>query len=148
MKKVLSVFLAALMIFSVLGVVFASAEEGDVYTIIFYDEDGTLIATRDVQYYGVVKAPENPSKANEINADGKTVVYTFEGWTDRESGIVYHASTIPVATKNTAYYAKYSASTEEEGQTLMAFIRSIFARINIIFEYFYRLFNRANGGGE
>ena len=147
MKKIFSVFLAAVMIFSVLGVVFASAADLDeIYTIVFYDEDGSLLATRDVQYYGVVKAPVNPSKADEVNEDGKTVTYTFEGWKSDESDIIYHASTIPVATSDASYTAVYSAHVEEEGQTLMAFIRSIFARINIIFEYFYRLFNRPNGG--
>lgn len=147
MKKLLSVILAALMIFSVFGVVFASAEgETEYYTIVFNDEDGTFIAKRDVAYYGVVKAPENPSKKDEVNEDGKTVTYTFDGWVDPDTGVVYHASTIPVATANKTYYARYTMTVQEEHQTIMTFIRSIFARINIIFEYFYRLFNRSNQG--
>lgn len=144
MKKALSVFLAVLMIFTAFGAVMAYAEDGDaeIYTIIFNDEDGTLIATREVPYYDVVKAPKNPTKADTVNEDGKTVTYTFEGWNDGESDVIYHASTIPVATADKTYTAVYSAQVEGDNLTLMAFFRSVFARINIIFEYFYRLFAR------
>ena len=148
MKKIISLFLAVLMIFTAFSTVLAYAEgtPGEIYTIRFFDENGELLATREVEYYGIVKAPENPSKADEINENGETVIYTFEGWNDGNSETIYHASTIPVATKDVDYTAKYSSTVKGESQSLMAFIRSLFARINIIFEYFYRIFNRKTNG--
>lgn len=141
MKKVLSVFLAVLMIVTCFSTVLSFAADDDVYTITFVDDEGRVIATRTVTYYGTVKAPENPTKLSTEEYE-----YVFKGWSDGESDVLYHATTIPNATKDVTYTAVFSEQKiPGNGQTVMTFIRSIFARINIIFEYFFRIFSR---GGE
>ncbi|MGN1419251.1 MAG: InlB B-repeat-containing protein [Acutalibacteraceae bacterium] len=138
MKKALSLFLAVLMLFSISAVTFASAEgEEKFYSITFVDYDGTELAALTVAESGIVKAPENPTRAST-----ETVNYVFKGWSSDGGQTIYHASTIPLATSDVTYTAIYGEQKVEKTTTFWNFIQSIFARINAVFEYFARIFGR------
>ena len=62
------------------------------YTVTFYDEDGTVIATQTYHYGDQIVAPENPTKASDETYD-----YTFAGW-DNPVG---------TCTGNASFYASY-----------------------------------------
>jgi len=66
------------------------------YSISFYNEDGSLLATNKVE--------ENQTPSYTYNkADTAEWDYTFEGWSSSKGGEVL--STIPTATANASYYA-------------------------------------------
>lgn len=145
MKKVLSVFLAMLMIFTCFSTVVAFAEDEITYTITFIDDDGyvlgTVVAGKD-EHYTAVEYP--------VKEDTEKTRYIFKGWMEySEDGsatdlTLYHQNTMPVATKDVTYIAVYSEKqiTADDEITFFGLIRNIFARINAIFEYFYRIFSR------
>lgn len=139
MKKTLSVLLALIMVmFTCSAVAYAEGEEEKAsYTITFLDYDGKVIATRLVEEDGIVKAPENPAREKTDEYE-----YIFKGWSADGGETIYHASTIPLASADVTYTAIYSEQKIEEPFTLMKFIESIFLRINAIFEYFARIFDR------
>ena len=144
MKKLTAVLLAVLMLFSAVSVIaFAEDEpttppEEDVYyTIRFVDYDGSEIQTLYVKKGDIVPAPANPKRENTDEYE-----YTFEGWQATNGTIVFKPGTIPVAMDHVTYMAVYKESEHIEVLTFWAFIQSIFARINQIFEYFHDLFTR------
>ena len=146
MKKALSVVLAMLMVFSMVGVMaFAEGEEvsPDYARYVFLNDDGKVIKTFDVKIGENVtitqEIPEEPLKAETPEAR-----YIFKHWVD-ENGTIYHRSTIKAPTENDGgktftYTAVYSVEDISVRQSLWNLIESIFERINRLFEYFATIF--------
>lgn len=134
MKKIIAVLLSVLMLFSVFGATVYAAE-GDYYTVKFVDFDGTELGSRQVIHGGIISAPENPSRENT-----EEVEYIFKGWSSDEGKTVYSANTLPLATADVTYTAVYAENEVGNYQTFWGFVKSIFERINMIFEYFYKIF--------
>ena len=87
---------------------------------------------------------EQKNRNFTINENGKVVTeYIFKGWAamEGEENDLYQKNTIPNAVDGTIYYAVYSSKEVNESQSFWEFIESIFARINLIFEYFARIFD-------
>ena len=139
MKKIIAVLLSVLMLFSVTSIAcFAEEEEPMTYhTITFVDHDGTVLGTRKIVDGGVVDAPANPSRENT-----KEVEYTFKGWSSDEGKTVYAPKTLPIATADVTYTAIYAEEKIGDTFTFWNFVESVFARINMIFQYFYEIFDR------
>ncbi len=144
MKKVLSVLLSMLMIFSMVGVMaFAEGETESAATVhvIFKDGDNVL--------YDMMVAPgtilgsqiENPSKA-----DTDTTRYIFKGWMkEGDAEDIYYQGTLPKPTAadegtTITYIAVYSEEDLTQRMTFWNLIESIFERLNRIFEYFAEIF--------
>ena len=144
MKKALSLLLSVLMIFSCMTVaVFAENDAADLpvtYTIQFVDWDGTLLQKEPVVAGKVVTAPANPTRVS----DDKNIEYVFDGWTSDGGKTVFHAGTIPVATEDVTYTAVYTEKKKSDNLTFWGLVKSIFERINKIFEYFYEIFSKNN----
>lgn len=72
------------------------------FTVNFYNEDGSLLQTSEVEYDGVpVYTGETPTKAGDSE-----FVYTFAGWENRETGLVYDGD-LPTILGAVNYYAKF-----------------------------------------
>ena len=145
MKKVLSVLLSMLMIFSTVGVVaFAEDEVESAATVhvIFKDGDNVLYDLKVTPGTRLGEHIENP-----VKADTETTRYIFKGWVregDAEETIWY-PSTIPNPTADDegttiTYIAVYSEEDLTQRQTFWNLIESIFERLNRIFEYFAEIF--------
>lgn len=150
MKKLISVLLAALMIFSVFSFS-ASADfelPPDAYTITFAlaDNNGDPIQPylrTVVMYEGVELAPAAKlcEPDSYVGADGLT--YYFVGWKDIDTGVVRTSDYLPKISRDATYTAVFEPEPDDGGgQTLLQFFRSIFERLNIIFEYFWSIFFR------
>lgn len=141
MKKIIAVLLSVLVIFSTVSLVcFAQDEEEPMtyYTITFVDHDGTTLGTRMIVEGGVIDAPENPVRANT-----KEVEYIFKGWSSDGGKTVYAPKTLPIATADVTYTAIYAEEKiDTDTFTFWKFVQSVFARINMIFEYFFNIFDR------
>ena len=137
MKKTLALILAVLVAFSMLTVA-TFAADGDLVSINFVDDDGKEIASYQVAIGEnvVPYVPANPEKEST-----ETTKYTFAGWVSSFDGETYFANTIPNAAFDVTYKAEYSEKDISGNQTLLQFFRSIFERINLIFEYFATIFN-------
>lgn len=136
MKKALSVVLAMLVLFSMTAVM-ASAE--DLVSVKFYNDEAVVF---DAQCTPGEKLAEfeikNPSKAAT-----ETTEYTFKGWRCSLDGELYYANTLPVVPEDATeiiFTAEYSEKNITERQTFWNLIESIFARINLIFQYFATIF--------
>lgn len=144
MKKALSLFLAVLMIFSVCGATLAFAADGT-YTVTFVDYDNSIVNTVTVADGNTTKAPENPSRENVTAEDGTEYEYIFKGWAKVVDGkadesVLYHETTIPAVTEDVTYIAVYSEQEVTPIITFWNLVESIFARLNMIFEYFAKVF--------
>ena len=142
MKKTIAILLSVLMILPTLGVLTVFADDAgdepaETYTIVFEDYDGKVLKTAVLARGSEVRAPENPTREAT-----ETVEYIFKGWSADGGETIYHASTIPLATADVTYVAVYSEQKIPEYLTFWEFVASIFARINAVFEYFYRIFTR------
>lgn len=139
MKKTLALILAVLVAFSMFTVAtFAAEAEENLVTVKFVDSDGKEIKTVQVNP-GVTLTSYVP--ANPEKADTDTTSYTFKGWRSSFDGELYFSNTIPNADYDVTYTAEYSEKDISGNQTLLQFFRSIFERINLIFEYFATIFN-------
>lgn len=148
MKKALALLLSVLMIFSMVGVMAyaedttdpAEPTEEELVTVIFKDGD-VILKTIKVKPGIIITAyaPENPEKP-----DTETTRYTFKGWQSSVDGEIYYRSTLctpqDASVKEIVYTAVYSEKDISGRQTLWEFIGSIFTRINMIFEYFAKIF--------
>ncbi len=149
MKKALSVLLAVLVAFSMCSVFAFAADEQTPITVRFIN-DGKPIKEVSVQNGAILTSstPDNPTKEST-----ETTKYVFAGWQAQdEAGNVldetlYQKSTIPSpylaegeTTKTICYVAIYTEKDITGNQSLLAFIQSIFARLNMIFEYFAKIF--------
>lgn len=141
MKKIIAVLLSVLVLFSAFGVcAFAGddeAEEPVYYTITFVDYDGSHLASRQVISGKTVNAPYNPERESTDDTD-----YIFRGWTADGGNTIYQAATLPIATDDVTYTAVYAEETHKDNLTFWQLVASIFERINMIFEYFFKIFER------
>ena len=133
MKKVVSIFLCAVMLFS-FACVFAFAEDetpAETVTITFYDEDGTTLAVVTANKGESPVGPPAPTKARQ---DGDPE-WEFSGWLG-EDGKTYYSGTLPVANGDMSFTATYKKLYDNEAEgniTIMSFLASIFERLNKIF---------------
>ncbi len=143
MKKALALILSLLVAFSMFTVAtFAEGEATpaeDLVTVTFKDSDGKIIKTINVTP-GTKMTPYVPE--NPVKADTETTRYTFAGWKSSVDTDVdpYAKNTIPDARVNVVYTATYSEKDISQNQSLLNFIESIFARINLLFQYFAQIF--------
>ena len=137
MKKALSLVLAVLLLFSMTAVM-ASAEE-NLVTVKFIN-DGFVVKEVDLEVGAsiITYAPENPQKKAT-----ETTEYIFSGWVCDLDGKTYYQNTLPVVPEDVTeiiFVADYSESDIEVRQTFWNLVESIFARINLIFQYFAKIF--------
>ena len=138
MKKTLALILAMLVAFSMFSVATVAAD--NLVSVQFVDYDGKEIQSSSVTIGDSISAcaPDNPVRENTDKAE-----YTFIGWKSNnpEDTKVYSKYQLPAATENVIYTATYSEEKVTAGQNLLQFFRSIFERINLIFQYFATIFN-------
>ena len=138
MKKTLALILAMLVAFSMFSV--AAVATDNLVSVQFVDYDGKEIQSSSVTIGDSISAcaPDNPVRENTDKAE-----YTFAGWKSNnpEDTKVYSKYQLPAATENVVYTATYSEEKVTSGQNLLQFFRSIFERINLIFQYFATIFN-------
>lgn len=142
MKKALSVVLAMLMVFSMVGVMAFAEGETRYITYTFLDEDGSLIKefqmAEDSNVIITTLVPDEP-----VKPDTEDTRYIFKHW-EAEDGTIYYKSTIKNPTADTpdtvTFKAVYSEEDISSRQSFWNLIESIFERINLIFEYFAAIF--------
>lgn len=138
MKKTLALILAMLVAFSMFSV--AAVATDNLVSVQFVDYDGKEIRSASVTIGDSISAyaPADPVRENTDKAE-----YTFAGWKSNnpEDTKVYSKYQLPAATENVIYTATYSEEKVTAGQNLLQFFRSIFERINLIFQYFATIFN-------
>lgn len=138
MKKTLALILAMLVAFSMFSVAAFAAD--DLVTVTFVDHEGKVIETHKVKAGEALTAyvPENPVRENT-----DTTKYTFRGWQIKGSDdeTIYRSNTLNPADEDITYKAVYLEEKVATGQNLLQFFRSIFERINLIFQYFATIFN-------
>ena len=138
MKKTLALILAMLVAFSMFSV--AAVATDNLVSVQFVDYDGKEIQSSSVTIGESISAyaPDDPVRENTDKAE-----YTFAGWKSNnpEDTKVYSKYQLPAATENVIYTATYSEEKVTSGQNLLQFFRSIFERINLIFQYFATIFN-------
>ena len=163
MKKVVSILLAALMLVSCFGMMaFAEGEAETVYATVIYLVPGSGEAVEEQAGPKVVNKGE-PIPAAEMEAwlldmprefkydynvteDGytrtETRTYTFKGFSKKgdDSGTLYYFGSTGDIDEDTVFIAEYKITDTIDNVTFWEFIRSIFARFNIIFEYFAAIF--------
>lgn len=170
MKKVLSVFLAALMLFSCFGVM-AYAEESQTVTITFKYKIPNATATGVEDCVVTEEVPYESTKGavitaglmdhilNDLNKMPKEFSYTYDAddfptrketktykfmnfvsESDPTYKLDFRGSGTDVFTEDVTFVAEYEIEDTGEYTTFWEFIQSIFARINIIFEYFSQIF--------
>ena len=166
MKKALSVVLSLLVILSMFGMV-SAAEEAEATQPAYKPGVVTIKFMNGETLYREIKVmPETPfvnrllegSEALGIpekkDPEGK-IEYIFEGWKNEATGEVRTTGGIPMVEKQLnedgtpvenrviTYIAVYAEKDIVANQTFWAFIQTIFARINMIFEYFAKIFEGA-----
>ncbi len=140
MKKIISIFLAMLMLLSTFCMLASATDvdDGVTYWTITYDYDNEtgetyVVTVKDGAYPGT---PEDPTMESTETRD-----YTFMGWYDETTGELYSSRyDIPVATKDTTYVAVYDDTyTGDTGEitTFWALIESVFERLSDWLEQFY-----------
>ncbi len=150
MKKALSVILSVLVIFSVFSMATVAAD--DLVTVKFVvdtDGDGEYdVVVKELQTAPGVNFVDRIVKGGDMEVgvptkpDKDGIRYTFRYWLDANGEKVFTAN-IPAAKEGETeviYIADFAEEEIKENQSLWAFIESIFARINMIFEYFAKVF--------
>ena len=152
MKKALAVVLSVLLVFSMFSMAVSAAT---------VPIDSAVVKVEFVNYYGLqvgyvgyssiknAEAADVPVVDKEFEGteivDGTTKEYryTFTGWKCDCCGNVFYDNTIATHDEvlgEIVLTAQYSKKDLSENQTFWQFIQSIFARINILFEYFATIF--------
>lgn len=145
MKKTLALALALLMAFSMFGVMAFAANEADPPITVKFVVDGETYKTIKVNS-GENLAPYLDTYPSKQDTD--TTEYTFAGWKAEGDENLYFNTTLPVPelgegeiTKEIVYTAVFSEKDISGRQSFLNFIESLFARINLLFEYFATIFN-------
>ena len=160
MKKLISVLLAAIMLVSCFSVMaFATEETNLAYVSVVYryvDENGNeaeaTVGPKSVVKGNVIPAaemeawlldmPREFSYDYQITEDGytrtETRTFTFKGFAKQgdESGTLYYFGSTDEITEDTVFVAQYKIEDTVDFVTFWELVQSIFARINLIFEYF------------
>ena len=169
MKKVLSVFLAALMLFSCFSVMaFAEETEKKTVTITFKylvpNEDatgteervveiekeiendlGAVLTSEQMDYYldAMPREFSYSYDADDFPTRKESRTYKFMRFAseaDPSYKITFAGSGSQVFEKDIVFVAEYDIDDTGEYTTFWEFVQSIFARINVIFEYFSQIF--------
>ena len=145
MKKALSVILSLLVIFSMFGTVAAAeGEQAELVSVTFYVDGEQYYYIECLPGTNIVERLQTGDNKLEtpIKDLGDGYVYTFKYWSTNEdgSGDVRYTGNIPPVYENTVYYAQFHVEEKTENQTFWAFVKTIFERINLIFEYFAKVF--------
>lgn len=158
MKKTLALVLTLLVAFSMFTVAASALTDtnpDDNIRFVYQSETETEIikgiyvapvAENVVAYVELKYVPEAPTSFVREDAEtGKNYEYTFKGWkSSADPDNLYYNSRIPVPTegqKLVVYEAQYVVEEAEVTQNFWQFVKSIFERINILFEYFATIFN-------
>ena len=143
MKKALAVLLSIIAVFSMFGIV-ACAEEEDnkaIVVVMFCDEDGKVITANSYAPGLTVTFPEDPSKQAT-----ETEEYIFKGWRcSADDELYYKNKPYAISANATAndiitFTAEFSKQEIKVTQTFWNFVESVFARLNLIFQYFAKIF--------
>ena len=150
MKKTLALVLTVLLAFSM----FSMAASAATTKVRFVDLYGKEIKTIEYDYAaeGKLAAADFPEvdtnyERDELQEDGSTkkYEYTFKGWRCDACGDLHYPSTFSSAdhAKYTEVLlsAEYAKEDKSGNQSFWQFIESLFARINVLFEYFATIFN-------
>jgi len=173
MKKVLSVFLAALMLFTCFGVMAYAEDGGEIkepgiitfkYLVNTYDENGEpngveeIAPTYQIENNSVLTSdqmntflrdmPKQVSYQYTVTEYGssrkETVTYTFDYFTieghDEGERYKFEGTGETLIADGTVFVANYVKKDTGDNVTFWEFVQSIFARINLIFEYFAAIF--------
>ncbi len=150
MKKALSVILSVLVIFSMLGMAAAAADENLVTIKFVIREEGKedivlreLKAAPGVNFVDRIVAGGDMEIGVPHKASTETTEYIFKHWVNAETGEITYTGNVPAAKEGQTeitYVAVFAEEEIKENQTLWAFIQSLFERINMIFEYFAKVF--------
>ena len=151
MKKTLAIVLTLLVAFSMFTVAAsATVDTSSLVTVNFayvteteaeviktiYVAPGTVIASEEY-------VPAIPTEFTR-NVDEAELDYTFKGWKSSVDGVVYYPSQLPTVTQEAGtvitYTAEYLIEDVTDTQSFWEFFASLFARINILFEYFATIF--------
>ena len=145
MKKTLALALALLMAFSMFGVMAFAADEADPPITVTFMVDNEI--------YKVVKVNSNENISPYLDSypakqETDTTRYTFAGWKTEGDDNLYYNSTLPIPvleageiSKEIVYTAVFSEEDISGRQSFLNFIESLFARLNLLFEYFATIFN-------
>ena len=125
---------------------FVSAADTDLVTVKFVvdtDDDGeydVIVKKLDVKP-GVSLVPLLTDLQDPVKDPVDGVEYIFKCWENDKSGHQTSTSNIPPAgEEDVVYRAVFVEQEVKENQSFWKFIESIFARINMIFEYFAKVF--------
>ena len=146
MKKALAILLSILAVFSMFGVVASAAgEESEANIVVMYCDDEDKVI--EVNYYAPGTILDNKKfPANPVKQDTETTRYTFKGWRCENDGKLYYKNTPYTITidaqegETIKFVAEFSEENIAERQTFWNLIESIFARFNLIFAYFAKIF--------
>ena len=155
MKKALSVILSVLVIFSMFGVAAAAADDDGLVTVKFVirEEGKEDVVLRQLQvapglnFVDRIVAGGDAEVGVPTKESTDTTEYIFKGWLDKNNERVFTAN-IPAVSqadydkgvREVVYVADFAEQDIKENQSFWAFVQSIFERINMIFEYFAKVF--------
>ena len=149
MKKALALLLSIIAVFSMFGVVAcaADAEEPDtdgLVIILFCDDTGKTI---DQKYFApgtILDKDEFPAYPSKESTE--TTEYIFKGWRCENDGNIYYNEDVYQIASNAEgssvirFTAVYSEKEITATQSFWNFVESVFARFNLIFQYFAKIF--------
>lgn len=151
MKKALSVLLSVLVLFSMVGIMATAEGESERVTVYFYVDGVEYYKIEALSGVNFVDRLQNGEQKLEepAKAPTETTEYTFKYWEKCNinengelipTGEITYTGNVPPAYEDTYYVAVFAEEEIKENQSLWAFIRTIFERINMIFEYFAEVF--------
>ena len=173
MKKVLSVFVAAIMLFTCFGVMAYAEDGGEIkdpatakftYLVPTYDANGNAngaekttitvlfennsVFTSDLMNTWLRDMPKQVVYQYDVDEYGssrkETVTYTFDYFTieghDEGERYKFEGTGEKVMTDGVVFVANYTKKDTGDTVTFWELVQSIFARINLIFEYFAEIF--------
>ncbi len=146
MKKALSVILSMLVIFSMFGMVAAAegeqTEQTQLVSVTFYVDGEEYYYIECLPGANIVERLQTGENklVTPVKDLGDGNVYTFKYWVNRANGDIRYTGNIPPVTENTVYDAEFNVEEKTENQSFWAFVKTIFERINLLFEYFAKVF--------
>lgn len=148
MKKALAVVLSVLVVFSMfsMAVSAATVDINEANVIVEFVVNG--VSVKRVGYSSIKNAeamdfPDENQAPKQYESPNGDKRYTFVGWESSVDGEIYYPGTLrdhPEAA-GIILTAVYSEEDISARQSFWELVESIFARINLIFEYFATIFN-------
>ena len=151
MKKALALLLSIIAVFSMFGVVACAEEKVDpsnlVAVMFCVKEENGNEKVLEIGYYKAGEIlEEDKFPAHPVKESTATTEYIFKGWRCSLDGELYYMNG-PYAISETAkngdsirFVAEYSEKEITATQSFWNFVESVFARINMIFQYFAKIF--------